>query len=54
LWRRKNVNIEWFNNTLQRGNIDSRKFILFVIKVVARLDRELNYSSNSTVLEGNK
>jgi hypothetical protein len=54
LWRRKNTNIKWFNNTLQHGNMDSRKIVLFVLKVVMRLDRELNYSSNGTVLEGNK
>jgi hypothetical protein len=35
-------------------NMDSRKIIPFVLKIVTRLDRELNYSSNSIVLEGNE
>jgi hypothetical protein len=35
-------------------NMDSRKIIPFVLKIVTRLDRELNYSSNGIVLEGNK
>jgi hypothetical protein len=35
-------------------NVDSRKIILFVLKIVTRLDRELNYSSNGIVLEGNE
>jgi hypothetical protein len=48
------MNIEWFNDTLQRGNMDSRKIILFVLKIITRLDRELNYSSNGTILEENK
>jgi hypothetical protein len=48
------MNIEWFNDTLQHGNMDSRKIILFILKVVARLDRELNYSSNKTITEGGK
>jgi hypothetical protein len=35
-------------------NMDSRKVIPFVLKIVKRLDRELNYLPNGIVLEGNK
>jgi hypothetical protein len=35
-------------------NMDSRKIILFVLRIVTRLDRELNCSSNGIVLEGNE
>jgi hypothetical protein len=48
------MNIEWFNGALQHGNMDSRKIILFVLKIVTRLDRELNYSSEGTILEENE
>jgi hypothetical protein len=34
--------------------MDSRKTIPFVLKIVTRLDRELNYLSNGIVLEGNE
>jgi hypothetical protein len=35
-------------------NLGSRKIIPIVLKIVTRLDRELNYSFNGIVLEGNK
>jgi hypothetical protein len=35
-------------------NLDSRKIIPIVLKIVTMLDRELNCSSNSIVLEGNE
>jgi hypothetical protein len=35
-------------------NLDSRKIIPIVSKIVMRLDRELNCSSNGVVLEGNE
>jgi hypothetical protein len=36
-------------------NLDPRKIIPIVLKkIITRLDRELNYSSNGIVLEGNK
>lgn len=35
-------------------NLDSRKIIPIVLKIVTRLDRELNCSSNGIVSEGNE
>jgi hypothetical protein len=35
-------------------NLDSRKIIPIVLKIITRLDRELNCSSNGVVSEGNK
>jgi hypothetical protein len=35
-------------------NLDSRKIIPIVLKIITRLDRELNSSSNGVVLEGNE
>jgi hypothetical protein len=50
LWRRENTNTMLSN----ADNLDSRKIIPIVLKIVMRLDRELNYSSNGIVLEGNE
>jgi hypothetical protein len=35
-------------------NMDSRKIIPFILKVVTRLDRGFNHSSNGIVSEGNE
>jgi hypothetical protein len=52
LGRRKNKNTNTMLSNVD--NLDSRKIIPIVLKIVMRLDRELNYSSNSIVLEGNE